>query len=97
MSGELREIEFDRQVYGIDVIQRAAYRFIDRAAVNFQITDTQVLCEVSVDARVGAIDDLVREFQKEVLDQHLRLKIAIETESIRHLILAHAFSKTGLT
>lgn len=97
MSGEMREVVFDRQAYGIDAIQKAAYRFIDRMAVNFQVTDTQVRCEVSVDTGASTIDDVIHEFQKEVLDQHLRLKIASETESIRHLILAHAFSRTGLT
>jgi His-Xaa-Ser system protein HxsD len=39
---------------------------------------------------------VIQDFRKEVLDQHLRARIAKETESIRHLILAHAFSRTGL-
>jgi His-Xaa-Ser system protein HxsD len=38
----------------------------------------------------------VESFKKEVLDQDLRLKLKAETEPIRNLILAHAFSKTGL-
>jgi His-Xaa-Ser system protein HxsD len=94
---EGREVLFDRQVYATEAVQKAAYRFIDRMAVNLQVTDTHVRCEIFVDPEVRMPDDVIREFQKEVLDQHLRLKIASETESIRHLILAHAFSRTGLT
>ncbi|BDC42981.1 His-Xaa-Ser system protein HxsD [Paraburkholderia terrae] len=94
---DTREVLFDRQVYALEAIQKAAYRFIDRMAVNLRVTDTYVRCTVFVDPEVGTPDDVIRDFQKEVLDQHLRLKIASETESIRHLILAHAFSRTGLT
>jgi His-Xaa-Ser system protein HxsD len=95
--GEPHEVLFDRQVYAVEAIQKAAYRFVDRMAVNLRVTDTYVHCAVFVDPEVGLPDDVIRDFQKEVLDQHLRLKIASETESIRHLILAHAFSRTGLT
>ncbi|TCG05208.1 His-Xaa-Ser system protein HxsD [Paraburkholderia steynii] len=97
MVTDTRELLFDRQVYALEAIQKAAYRFIDRMAVNLHVTDTYVRCTVFVDPEVGTPDDVIRDFQKEVLDQHLRLKIASETESIRHLILAHAFSRTGLT
>ncbi|WP_246794015.1 His-Xaa-Ser system protein HxsD [Burkholderia perseverans] len=96
-AGSSCEIRFDRQVYSADAVQKAAYRFADRMAVNLQVTDTYVICAATIDSGVAAPDDVVRDFQKEVLDQNLRLKIAAETESIRHLILAHAFSKTGLT
>lgn len=96
VGNETREILFDRQVYAAEAIQKAAYRFVDRMAVNLSVTETHVRCAVFVDPEVGAPDDVIREFQKEVLDQHLRLKIASETESIRHLILAHAFSRTRL-
>ncbi|MDR6411488.1 His-Xaa-Ser system protein HxsD [Paraburkholderia terricola] len=97
IAAETREILFDRQVYAAEAIQKAAYRFVDRMAVNLHVTDTHVRCALFVNPEVGTPDDVIRDFQKEVLDQHLRLKIASETESIRHLILAHAFSRTGLT
>jgi His-Xaa-Ser system protein HxsD len=96
-AGNGCEIRFDRQVYSTDAVQKAAYRFVDRMAVNLQVTDTHVICVAVVDSGVAAPDDVIHDFQKEVLDQNLRLKIAAETESIRHLILAHAFSRTGLT
>ena len=39
---------------------------------------------------------LVAEFRNEVLDQVLRERIRIETQEARNLILAVAFSGTGL-
>jgi His-Xaa-Ser system protein HxsD len=43
-----------------------------------------------------SVSHLLREFQKEVLDQDVREHIKKETESYRNLILAHTFSKTSL-
>ena len=39
---------------------------------------------------------LINEFKRELLDQQLRISIKKETEPQRNLILAYAFSKTGL-
>ena len=47
---------------------------------------------MSEEAHQAALDD----FQTEVLDQNLREKIKLETAPTRNLILAHAFSRTGL-
>jgi His-Xaa-Ser system protein HxsD len=42
------------------------------------------------------IDEVVRQFFQELLDQELREQIAEETAPVRTLILAHAFSKADL-
>jgi His-Xaa-Ser system protein HxsD len=42
------------------------------------------------------IADIADKFRHEVLDQDLRDTISKETASIRQLILANAFSNTGL-
>jgi His-Xaa-Ser system protein HxsD len=97
MNREVREVSFSLEAFGIDAIQRAAYRFVDRMAVSLHVEGNRVRCELHMDSAGPASDELIREFQKEALDQQLREKIAAETESIRHLILAHAFSKTGLS
>jgi len=45
----------------------------------------------------GEIDlKIINAFKRELLDQQLRLSIKKETEPQRNLILAYAFSKTGL-
>ncbi len=96
MVSNEREIDFDRQAFEIEAIQKAAYRFIDRMSVKFDVSETRIRCTLCLDSGGKDADGLVQNFHKEVLDQHLRMKIASETESIRHLILAHAFSRTGL-
>jgi His-Xaa-Ser system protein HxsD len=96
MSSETRIVSLDAAAFNIDSVQKAAYRYIDRMAVSFRIDDRQIHCELRFDPNIASADDLVCDFHKELLDQQLRQRIAGETESIRHLILAHAFSKTGL-
>jgi His-Xaa-Ser system protein HxsD len=92
------KIDFDRAAFEVDVIQKAAYRFIDRMSVEFQLDEKHVHCILGMNSQeVVDQEALVQDFHKEVLDQALRKQIASETESVRHLILAHAFSRTGLT
>ncbi len=43
---------YDLQVFGIEAIQKAAYRFIDRMAVNFCLVNAQVRCELLFDSEV---------------------------------------------
>ncbi|WP_454873995.1 His-Xaa-Ser system protein HxsD [Paraburkholderia xenovorans] len=91
------KIDFDRDAFEVDVIQKAAYRFIDRMSVEFQLDEKHVHCTLGLNSQEVDHDALIQDFHKEVLDQALRKQVASETESIRHLILAHAFSRTGLT
>jgi len=42
-------------------------------------------------------DAVLADFRNEVLDQVLRERIRAETVEVRNLVLAAAFSKTGLT
>ncbi|MDA3876658.1 MAG: hypothetical protein PF483_06175 [Halothiobacillus sp.] len=58
----------------------------------------RVFCTLS--PNLGVSDEgfayAVQEFKKNVLDYQLRLKIKLETEPVRNLILGLAFSRTGL-
>lgn len=90
-------IEFSREAYSLDAVKRAAYRFSDRLIVDITTEDRAIRC--SVTARVLSdprTANLIDSFKLEVLDQDLRSTISAETESLRNLILAYAFSKTGL-
>lgn len=88
------EITFAVATASIEAIQRAAYRFCDRFSCEL-IPGAQVhrclLTPVSDDV---AID--ITSSRTEVLDQTLRERIRAETEPIRTMILAQAFSKTGV-
>lgn len=91
------QLQLDNSVYSIEAVQKAAYRFIDRFSAVISQDGQKILVNLSVDEEhVASTDTIVADFHKELLDQNLRLKIKVETEPLRNLILAYAFSKTGL-
>lgn len=92
------EVRFDSRLYSGDAIKRALYRMTDRFAGEVKQADLDYICVLHFSPEKSDITkDLdVMNFKKEVLDQDLREKIRLETEPVRNLILAHAFSKTGL-
>lgn len=90
-------LRLDRSVYPLEVVERAAYRFIDRLTIVLSQADGQVICEVGpANNTEGQIDGHIADFKRELLDQKLRAQIKQETESVRNLILSLAFSKSGL-
>ncbi|KVE40076.1 His-Xaa-Ser system protein HxsD [Burkholderia sp. BDU5] len=95
MPGEITLL-FDAAVYSVDSIQKAAYRSIHKVSTDIRCREGCIECRLTLDPTVTDAEGVAHEFKKEVLDQELRTKIAAETRSIRHLILALAFSRTGL-
>lgn len=89
---------FDERIYSIEAIQKAAYRFIHLFVMDLSIDKFELTCRLTPTQKSSpeGIKHHINEFKKEVLDQHLRLKIKSETESVRNLILGIAFSKSGL-
>lgn len=89
---------FDPQIFAVETVKKAAYRYIDRFSVDFDLGGSALTCTLSFAQGISdeAVSRLVDEFKKEVLDQDLRERIKAETAAIRNLILAHTFSKTGL-
>lgn len=92
------EIRFDAALYSADAVKRALYRFGDRFVADVKLLSGEFVCSIEFPANVSAeaIQRDTTSFKKEVLDQDLREKIRTETAAVRNLILAHAFSKTGL-
>jgi His-Xaa-Ser system protein HxsD len=90
------ECVFDTSGYSMDAIQRAAYKFCDRFALEIT-SDGQVLrCKLDFAPEVTDQSSVVRSFKTEVLDQVLRERIRTETEGVRNVILAVAFSNARL-
>jgi His-Xaa-Ser system protein HxsD len=85
-------IIFDVGVFSLDTIKRALYRFSDKCSFDIQIKDNVV----TVIFQAKTKDDWVAKIKNEVLDQDLRDTLSKETANIRTLILANAFSNTGL-
>ena len=103
MKGEGKEaktisVNFDSHVFSLVAVKKAAYKYIDSFSADINIKDDEVRCVLNFTSPISdeSFARLVDEFKKEVLDQDLREKLKVETEPVRNLILAHAFSKTGI-
>lgn len=92
---ELR-VSFDPSAHSLDAVQRAAYRFSDRLSCDLSEADRSIDVTLHVPEEESDPDTLLADFRNEVLDQVLRERIRTETAEVRSLVLAVAFSKTGL-
>lgn len=92
------ELSFDNNVFSMDTVKRALYRFADQCSFDIQLLDKQIKVTLHVTSKVSqsATDELCSRIRNEILDQDLRDTISKETANIRTLILANAFSNTGL-
>lgn len=91
------KIEIDEEIYCIEAVQKAAYRFIDRLTILITKADSKLVCEVdAVAGNEAQFEEHIANFKRELIDQQLRKQIKEETEQARNLILAYAFSRSGL-
>jgi His-Xaa-Ser system protein HxsD len=91
-----RDLSFDLAGHTVDAVQRAAYRHSDRLSCEIAVGERSIDVRASILDEGADADTLVAEFRNEVLDQVLRERIRNETGDVRNLILALAFSRTGL-
>jgi His-Xaa-Ser system protein HxsD len=98
-------LNLDPTIYSRDALLRASYWFTDRAYIRFLEPSENRLClQIEVkhpqatleNPRPTKIDELSREFLNSALDFELRRQIEKETSSVRQIILAKAFSESGL-
>lgn len=89
-------LSFDRRGHSLDAVQRAAYRFSDRLSCDVSEGAEAVEVTVHLSGDAGEAEAILSDFRNEVLDQVLRERIRAETGDVRNLVLALAFSKTGL-
>jgi His-Xaa-Ser system protein HxsD len=98
MASEPVALVFDERVFSIEAVQKAAYRFIHLFTMDMNLSEGSIYCTLtpSQSHSPEGLEHYISEFKKEVLDQHLRIKIKTETEAVRNLILGVAFSNSGL-
>lgn len=90
---------FDEKVMSLIAVKKAAHRHLRAFTTDISVLGGQIQCLLTFPSPISE-EDRVRignEFKKEVLDQELREQLRVETTAVRNVILAHAFSKTGLT
>jgi His-Xaa-Ser system protein HxsD len=88
-------LTLDATAHPADVVQRAAYRFSDVLTVEIGREADVLTCKVFArdPDRLGTA---VHDLRAEIVDQVLRARIRDETQDVRNLVLAVAFSRTGL-
>jgi His-Xaa-Ser system protein HxsD len=94
-----RTLVFSLQVYSVETIKKAAYRFSDLLSVDITPRSNEIECVLhflSGPKEEEQAQRIVAAFKNEVLDQDLRSVIAKETEAARNAVLAFALSKSGL-
>ncbi len=89
-------VAFDETTVQLDALQRAAYAVADVMTVDIARSDGKFICTLYARNRPDDEDELAHRLRAEVIDQTLRLRIADQTEPLRNLIFALAFSRTGL-
>jgi His-Xaa-Ser system protein HxsD len=91
-------IHLDPGVYRLTAIKKAAYKFGDRCHVEIESGQAGGPVRVSLTPKrvPGDLPTLCGEFRNEVLDQELREVVAEETQAVRNVLLAQAFSGTAL-
>lgn len=90
------DLSFDSAAYSMDAVQRAIYRFSDRLSCDLSQVEDKITVAVHLADGVDDPDSILADFRNEALDQTLRERIRDETADVRNLVLALAFSKTGL-
>ncbi len=88
---------FPLNVHSLDSVKRAAYLFTDAYTFEIRLEELNVVCIIKpLDDPSLDLQAFAGRFRNAVLDQDLREQIAQQTEGLRNVILAHAFSNTGL-
>ena len=99
-AGEIGAAEivltFDQATVDLDALQRSAYAVAAEMTVDIRVSGADYACTLFPRDRHPNDDDLKHRFRAEVNDQILRVRIAKETEPLRNLVFALAFSQTGL-
>jgi len=89
-------LAFDQGTVDLDALQRAAYVVAAEMTVDIRLCGADYVCTLFPRTHDTSEEELRHRFRAEVNDQILRARIARETEPLRNLVFALAFSQTGL-
>ena len=94
-----REVFVPAAAYSLETIKRAAYRFVDRFSVELLPEESGCRCQFlfASGTTPNKVEESLREFYAELLDQDLRRLVASETKGVRDAILALAFAPLAPT
>jgi His-Xaa-Ser system protein HxsD len=88
---------FDQATVDLDALQRSVYALAAELTADIRREGEDYACTLYPRGQDITDDELRHRFRAEVNDQVLRARIARETEPLRNLVFALAFSQTGLS
>ena len=94
-DGEIT-LAFDQATVDLDALQRSAYAVAAEVTVDIRVSGADYVCTLFPRSAETAAEELRHRFRAEVNDQILRARIAKDTDPLRNLVFALAFSRTGL-
>lgn len=89
-------IEVDLNIYSINTVKKAAYKAAAIADIEIKRSGEVAFLYITSLSKQHSASEIKSIINREILDQDLREIIKKETETVRTLILANAFSKTSL-
>ena len=89
-------LTFDSATTSLDALQRSAYALAADMTADIRSRGGDYVCTLFPRTPGLPEDDAKHRFRTEVNDQILRVRIADQTEPLRNLVFALAFSRTGL-
>jgi His-Xaa-Ser system protein HxsD len=89
-------LTFDQATVDLDALQRSAYAVAAEMTVDIRVSGADYACTLFPREHPPSDEELKHRFRAEVNDQILRVRLAKETEPLRNLVFALAFSQTGL-
>jgi His-Xaa-Ser system protein HxsD len=91
-------VSVETAIYSLDALFRVCYDFTDRCYLFLQPINKTSVVRVQFARKTSEcnLSLIAGEFSNALIDQKVRQQIALETMSIRELIVAQAFAETDL-
>ena len=88
----------DTATYSLEALFRVCYAFTDKCYLFLRPENGSSVVRVMFTRKIPDCDlpSLAGEFSNELINQRVRLQVALETRAIRELIVAQAFAEADL-
>jgi len=88
------KIPVKKSAFGIDIVLKAAFVFVDKAFIHLDEDDTNWIVNMAIKNEAVEGDKIPAEFENELLIQAVRLSVYNKTHVLRELLLARAMTST---
>ena len=91
----MKTISLDLEIYNLDAIKKCFYWYSDRFTFDIKKTKKKLSINISsLSDNDTVTDDIIKEIKSDLIDFEVRNIITKETDTIRQILLAKAFSPT---